>query len=210
MKRNSLHIMNYCRVEKQPTCKYSYKTQKSLTEQLEKIINEPENIEQHQEMLLAAVNNYDKIFEADSEAVRVYSDWAERLAAGGKQHRCLHVEMEDGTILTVGKASVARAAKDPIATARTRKKLKRLEMLRDSVADQILDKKNTCNDSRCPLCTCLFTSENKQVDHCGEFEFRHIEAEFGDRDISEFPDFHRVRAELQVICGKCNRSKNKK
>jgi transcriptional regulator of acetoin/glycerol metabolism len=210
MKRISLQIMNYCRVEKQKTCRFSFETQKDLQDKLKKIINEPENIEQHQEMLLAAVNNYDKIFEANSEAVRVYSDWAKRLAAGGKQHRCLHVEMEDGMILTVGYKEVARAAKDSVATAKARKKWNRVAMLRDSVVDQILDKKNRCKDSRCPLCACLFTSENKQVDHCGEFEFRHIEAQFGDRDISEFPDFHRVRAELQVICRRCNQAKNKK
>lgn len=129
------------KVEKTRTVDWSFRTIKQLLEKLSHLIDSPEYIDCHQTFLLSAVNNYDKVYEQASPAVRVYSDFpahkGDHLGMG--KYRCLHVVLENGKVLTVAKDAVARAAKDPIATAVRRKVDARTKALRTAVADQIQD-----------------------------------------------------------------------
>jgi len=127
------------KVEKTRTVRWSFPTIKALVTDLGKIIDSPVNCHSKQAFLLAAVNNYDKVYEQASPAVRVYSDFPTKEGKGMGKFRCLHVVLENGRILTVAKDAVARAAKDPEATAARRKVDARTTALRNAVADQIQD-----------------------------------------------------------------------
>ena len=188
-----------------------FPTQKALRDKLHSFVKDEITIlePQNQKLAVEAVASYDKVH-TRGEVKRVYMKPNETEGKFGGL--CMHVEIKGtGEVTTVSYAKVARAVRNPDEAAKVRK----LEAMRHAVNPDILEFKNAKfkTTTFCEECGKQINRSNSQVDHHGQYEFRHIVKMCTDEyaggnlfaiNDDEFADYHRDKMELRLTCARCN------
>lgn len=200
-----------------------FPTQKALSDKLKSFVKDKSTIlePQNQKLAVEAVASYDKVY-SRGEVKRVYVKPNDIKGKFGGL--CMHVEISGtGEVITVSYAKVARAIRSPDKVARVRQRDRKIEALRRAVGPDILEFKNaklseTGGVTFCEECGELIDRWNCQVDHHGQYEFRHIVKIYQDEeaggdifaiDEDDFQVYHQEMMELRLTCASCNYKKPK-
>ena len=189
----------------------TFKTQKSLIERVKLTFNSL-GLHKNQNFIQAFVSTYDKVQRQNKEIKRVKYDLNENIPSYFKQSKCLHVMFTDNSLITVSYKNVVSACFDPDGTAIRNASNYKLQQYRLAIAKDITHFRCSNIKLGCAECNVSFL-ENwdgpmPHVDHCGDREFRHIVADFeAQSEEKDFAKYHEARAELQMLCEKCNLKK---
>lgn len=197
-----------------------FPTQKALRDKLNSLVKDKVTIlePQNQKLAVEAVASYDKVY-SKGEVKRVYVKPNETKGKFGGL--CMHVEIKGtGEVITVSYAKVARAVSSPDEVASRRLIDRKLEALRLAVVPDILKFKNAKikTTTFCEECGKQINESNCQVDHHGQYEFRHIVKIYQDEyaggslfaiNDDEFANYHRDKMKLRLTCARCNFTKPK-
>ena len=191
----------------------TFKTQKSLIERVKPIF-ETLFLQKNQTFIQAFVSTYDKVVRQKKEIKRVKYALNENIPSYFRQSKCLHVVFTDHTEITVSYKNVVSACFDPDGTEIRSASTHKNQQYRLAIARDITEFRAFNIQYGCAHCKISFVddwdSPMPHVDHCGEKEFRHLVVDFENQTKEkDFAEYHRDRAELQMLCEPCNLRKGK-
>ena len=187
-----------------------FKTQKSLIERVKPMLDEVEiKKPENQQFILEFVRSYDKVMYRNKAIKRVYFGPNDCIPSYFKRSKCLHVVFQDNSEITVSYKNVVSALFDPEIAYKRRRRENQLQNYRYLIQQDILNFKGSQFPFGCKACKCSFEYKKVNVDHCGSMEFRHLVKTFEAEGGTDFLQFHRESAELQLLCESCHKAKSK-
>lgn len=197
-----------------------FPTKQALSDKLKSFVQDKTTIldPRNQAIALEAVSMYDKVT-SKGKPVRVFVK--RNTAKFNNLAMHVEVESESGEVIPVAYGKVAIAVGDPEKAANKRRYDAKIESLRQAVFPDIKKFKDTFQLDKCFCKECgkkFSTRSDCQVDHHGQYEFRHIVEMYqkkhagGDLyaiDASKFASYHRKKAKLRLVCAHCNQTKAK-
>lgn len=191
-------------------CNEIFKTQKSLIERVKPLLHEVEiKKTNNQQFILQFVKSYDKVLYRNKVISRVYFGPNDCIPSYFKYSKCLHVVFQDNSEITLSYKNVIAALFDPEVAYQRRQRENQLQHYRTLVQQDILNYKDSQLLFGCKACKCSFEYNKANVDHCGDMEFRHLVKSYETEGHSDFLQFHRENAELQLLCERCHKLKSK-
>ena len=189
-----------------------FKTQKSLIERVKPMLDEYEITKpDNQQFILEFVKSYDKVMHRNKQVKSVYYGFIARPFRYAKNSKCLHVVFVDRSQTTISYKNVVSSWFDPEIALQRRQRENKLQDYRALIQQDILNFKDSQLPFGCNICKCSFefSRSNVNVDHCGAMEFRHLVKAYETKGGTDFLQFHRENAELQLLCEPCHKSKSK-
>jgi 5-methylcytosine-specific restriction endonuclease McrA len=187
-----------------------FKTQKSLIDRVKPMLDEFEIIKpNNQQFILEFVKSYDKVLYRNKEIKRVYFGPNDCIPSHFKHSKCLHVVFADASEITVSYKNVVAALFNPEIAYQRRQRENKLQYYRSLISQDIFNFKDSQLPFGCKVCKCSFEYNKPNVDHCGDMEFRHLVKSYETEGGTDFLQFHRENAELQLLCEPCHKSKSK-
>lgn len=187
-----------------------FKTQKSLINRVKPMLDEYEIIKpNNQKFILEFVKSYDKVMCRNKAIKRVFFGPNDCIPSYFKHSKCLHVVFADASEITVSYKNVVAALFDPEIALQRRQRENHLQHYRALIQQDISNFKDSQLQFGCKACKCSFEYNKANVDHCGDMEFRHLVKNFESEGGTDFLQFHRENAELQLLCEPCHKSKSK-
>ena len=187
-----------------------FKTQKSLIDRVKPMLDEYEIIKPiNQKFILEFVRSYDRVLYKNKSIKRVYFGPNDCIPSYFKHSKCLHVVFVDASEITVSYKNVVSALFDPEIAYKRRRRENQLQKYRSLIQQDVLNFKDSQLPFGCNVCKTSFEYNKPNVDHCGSMEFRHLVKAYESEGLSDFLQFHRENAVLQLLCEPCHKSKSK-